>query len=68
MFLSLLPEEIKKLFKLTTPKIAFCQCEHFTDAVSELGLDTRIVTFDDGRYSMQNFIREFDEDDWKEFR
>ncbi|KAJ8711134.1 hypothetical protein PYW07_008376 [Mythimna separata] len=61
-------EEIKKLFKLTTPKIAFCQCEHFTDAVEELGLNTRIVTFTDGRYSMQNFIREFDEEDRKEFR
>nr|XP_049699332.1 uncharacterized protein LOC110381991 [Helicoverpa armigera] len=61
-------EEIKKLFKLTTPKIAFCQCEHFTEAVAELGLDTRIVTFTDGKYSMENFIREFDEKDRKEFR
>ncbi|CAH0696640.1 unnamed protein product [Spodoptera exigua] len=62
-------EEIKKLFKLTTPKVAFCQCEHFIDAVTELGLDTKIVTFSEGKHSMQNFIREYDDgDDLEEFR
>uniref|UniRef100_A0A2H1VH10 SFRICE_005342 n=1 Tax=Spodoptera frugiperda TaxID=7108 RepID=A0A2H1VH10_SPOFR len=62
-------EEIKKLFKLTKPKVAFCQCEHFIDAVTELGLDTKVVTFSEGKHSIQNFIREYDdEDDLESFR
>ncbi|KAF9812578.1 hypothetical protein SFRURICE_014437 [Spodoptera frugiperda] len=56
-------EEIKKLFKLTKPKVAFCQCEHFIDAVTELGLDTKVVTFSEGKHSIQNFIREYDDGD-----
>ncbi|KAI8441991.1 hypothetical protein MSG28_005654 [Choristoneura fumiferana] len=42
-------EEIKELFKLVTPKVGFCQRESLCDyqrAVEELGLNTRLVTFD----------------------
>ncbi|XP_026727201.1 probable 4-coumarate--CoA ligase 2 isoform X2 [Trichoplusia ni] len=62
-------EEIKNAFRLTTPKVAFCQCEHVLDAVTELGLDTKVVTFSEGALSMQNFIREYDDNgSEKDFR
>lgn len=41
--------EIKQLLEIVRPKIAFCQKEKHQDykkAVEELGLDTRVVSFD----------------------
>lgn len=31
------------------------------DAVTELGLDTKVVTFSEGALSMKNFIKEYDD-------
>ncbi|CAH0595187.1 unnamed protein product [Chrysodeixis includens] len=54
-------EELINAFRLTRPKVAFCQCEHVLDVVTELGLDTKVVTFSEGPLSMQNFIKEYDD-------
>ncbi|XP_026745534.1 probable 4-coumarate--CoA ligase 2, partial [Trichoplusia ni] len=55
-------DEIKQLFIKIKPKIVFCQSEIFLEAVRELSLDTKVVTFYDGQHSMENFIREYHQD------
>ncbi|XP_075984149.1 luciferin 4-monooxygenase-like [Anticarsia gemmatalis] len=62
--------DIKVHFSLCEPKVAFCQKELLGDylkAIKELGLDTRVICFDEGAYSMKKFIQEFDKDDVEEF-
>lgn len=59
LYYNFITEEIKGLFKLVTPKIAFCQRESLCDyqkAVEELGLDTRLVTFDGDEHSMAELM------------
>lgn len=59
-------DEIKQLFKQLEPKIAFCQQSSYQDyrrAVEELGLDTRIVTFDGSRHTMTELIQQYDASD-----
>ncbi|XP_063368744.1 luciferin 4-monooxygenase-like [Cydia amplana] len=54
-------DEIKQLFKQLEPKIVFCQQSSYQDyrrAVEELGLDTRIVTFDGSGNTMAELIRQ----------
>ncbi|XP_072934261.1 luciferin 4-monooxygenase-like isoform X2 [Epargyreus clarus] len=58
--------EIKTLFALSRPRVAFCQKETYVDqakAIKSLGLDTKLLTFDDGENSMQKFIEEYDTDE-----
>ncbi|KAI5633502.1 AMP-binding enzyme domain-containing protein [Phthorimaea operculella] len=56
-------DEIRSLFKITSPKIAFCQQEHadvYARAAEDLGLDVKIVTFD-GDNTLAKFIEENDD-------
>lgn len=60
----LFSDEIKTHFSLSEPKIAFCQKELLGDylkAIKELGLDTKVICFDDGEYSMKKFIEQYDD-------
>uniref|UniRef100_A0A2A4JUE1 Luciferin 4-monooxygenase n=1 Tax=Heliothis virescens TaxID=7102 RepID=A0A2A4JUE1_HELVI len=62
--------EIKKLFKICSPRIAFCQkdlLETYSKVVEELGLNTEIICFDEGDRSMANFIKKYDDNDGEEF-
>ncbi|XP_047999031.1 4-coumarate--CoA ligase-like 6 [Leguminivora glycinivorella] len=55
-------DEIKQLFKQLEPKIAFCQQSSYEDyrrAVAELGLDTRVVTFDGRGNSMAELVQQY---------
>ncbi|KAI8442002.1 hypothetical protein MSG28_005657 [Choristoneura fumiferana] len=61
-YAALLNAEIKQLFKITEPKIAFCQHEMYEDyrrAAADLGLKTKIVTFDNGGNSMTDFMKTY---------
>ncbi|KAJ2940211.1 hypothetical protein O0L34_g11778 [Tuta absoluta] len=56
-------DEIRTLFKITSPKIAFCQqesAEVYARAAKDLGLDVKIVTFD-GDCTLAKFIEENDD-------
>nr|XP_049699331.1 luciferin 4-monooxygenase [Helicoverpa armigera] len=62
--------EIKKLFKICSPRIAFCQkelLEAYDQVVEELGLNTEIICFDEGDRSLANFIKKYDDNDGEEF-
>ncbi|CAH2238906.1 jg13714 [Pararge aegeria aegeria] len=65
-------DEIRTLFKLTEPKIAFCQVESFetySKVAADLGLDMKIVTFEHGDCTMAEFIDKYDtEEPEEEFR
>ncbi|XP_063388946.1 uncharacterized protein LOC134674749 isoform X1 [Cydia fagiglandana] len=55
-------DEIKQMFKQIEPKIAFCPQSSYQDyrrAVEELGLDTRIVTFDGSGNTMTELIQQY---------
>lgn len=57
-------DEIKSLFKLTLPKIAFCDSEHYDlyiKVVDNLNLDTRVVSFG-GEHSMGELISTHNDD------
>ncbi|XP_063628747.1 luciferin 4-monooxygenase-like [Cydia splendana] len=59
-------DEIKQLFKQIEPKSAFCQQSSYQDyrrAVEELGLDTRIVTFDGSGNTMTKLIQQYHDSD-----
>ncbi|XP_023938295.2 luciferin 4-monooxygenase [Bicyclus anynana] len=65
-------DEVRTLFKLTEPKIAFCQNESYdtySKAAADLGLDMKIVTFEHGECTMAEFIDKYDteepEDDFR---
>ncbi|KAJ8712790.1 hypothetical protein PYW08_008094 [Mythimna loreyi] len=63
--------EIQKLFKICSPRIAFCQKE-FLDIYhavkEEMGLNTEIICFDEGEHSLSSFIDKYDDkEDQKEF-
>ncbi|XP_050353171.1 luciferin 4-monooxygenase-like isoform X2 [Nymphalis io] len=56
-------DEICTLFKKTKPSIAFCQSESidiYAKAAANLGLDIKLITFDDGEYSLREFIQKYD--------
>lgn len=56
--------EIKGHFKLCLPKIAFCEKEYVEDhlkVIKDLSLDTKLVCFGEGEYSMQRFMDEYDD-------
>ncbi|KAJ8711132.1 hypothetical protein PYW07_008374 [Mythimna separata] len=63
--------EIQKLFKICSPRIAFCQKElldTYHAVKEELGLNTEIICFDEGRHSLASFIDKYDDkDDQEEF-
>lgn len=55
--------EIKAHFEVSSPKIVFCQKEHLEDnlrAINDLGIDAKLICFDDGEYSMKRFIEQYD--------
>ncbi|KAL0867904.1 hypothetical protein ABMA27_008585 [Loxostege sticticalis] len=55
-------DEVKSLFKLTSPKISFCDPEdydNFVQAAQDLGLDTKIFTFGDGAHCMRALVEEY---------
>lgn len=55
-------DEILALFKLTKPKIAFCDLEqygYFVEAANNLGLDTKIIKFGAGPNSMPEFLQTY---------
>ncbi|XP_023938239.2 luciferin 4-monooxygenase-like [Bicyclus anynana] len=65
-------EEVRALLKLTSPRIAFCQNEShdvYAKAAADLGLDVKLVTFDEGECTMQKFLemyyRQGSEDDFE---
>lgn len=64
--------EVKKHFKISSPKVAFCQKECLEDnlhAIKDLNLETKMICFGDGEYSMKRFIEEYDDgDDGSEFQ
>ncbi|KAF9812579.1 hypothetical protein SFRURICE_014438 [Spodoptera frugiperda] len=63
--------ELKTFLKIAKPRIAFCQkelLETHEKVVEELGLNTEIICFDDGRKSLASFIDKYDDkDDHEEF-
>lgn len=63
--------EIQKLFKICSPRIAFCQkelLEVYQAVKEELGLNTEIICFDEGKHSLASFIEKYDDkDDQEEF-
>ncbi|CAG5047597.1 unnamed protein product [Parnassius apollo] len=55
--------ELRSLFKITQPKIAFCQrtsLEEYERAAHDLGLDMKIVTFEEGEGSMKELLSTYD--------
>lgn len=57
-------EEIKLLFDITKPKIAFCEVERFGEydrAAKDLGLNVKIVTFGGGENSFAKFMKNYDD-------
>ncbi|XP_032527665.2 luciferin 4-monooxygenase-like [Danaus plexippus] len=59
-------DEVRTLFNLTKPKIAFCQNEHvevYGKAARDLGLELKIVTFDHGNCTMSEFVNKYDTDE-----
>nr|XP_026488572.1 luciferin 4-monooxygenase-like [Vanessa tameamea] len=63
-------DEVRTLFKLTEPKIAFCQSESYntySEVAKNLGLSTKIVSFDEGEHcSFTEFIDNFDNNEPEE--
>ncbi|XP_045770492.1 luciferin 4-monooxygenase-like [Maniola jurtina] len=62
-------DEVRTLFKLTQPKIAFCQYESldtYSKAAADLGLDIKIVTFEHGECTMAKFIDKYDTEEPEE--
>ncbi|XP_073948114.1 luciferin 4-monooxygenase-like [Choristoneura fumiferana] len=56
--------EIKVLFKIVEPKIAFCESEMYEvyhKAVQDLGLNTKIVTFGGGECNLKTFMETYDD-------
>ncbi|CAH0713645.1 unnamed protein product, partial [Brenthis ino] len=56
-------DEVRTLLKLTEPKIAFCQSESYDfyrRACEDLGLNMKIVTFDDGECTFSVFMDTYD--------
>lgn len=52
-------DEVRTMFKLTKPKIAFCQSESYEiylQAAKDLELDTKIVGFDGGECTFSEFM------------
>ncbi|KPJ11647.1 Luciferin 4-monooxygenase [Papilio machaon] len=52
-------DEIKSLFKITQPRIAFCQRDAFDTykkAADDLALNMQILTFEDGEHSLKHFL------------
>ncbi|CAK1541687.1 unnamed protein product [Leptosia nina] len=52
-------DEIRKLFEITSPKIAFCERESYStyvNACHDLGLDTKVIIFGRGVNSLQEFL------------
>ncbi|XP_045454110.1 luciferin 4-monooxygenase-like [Melitaea cinxia] len=52
-------DEVRTMFKLTKPKIAFCQSESYeiySQAAKDLKLDTKIVGFDGGECTFSEFM------------
>ncbi|XP_063389113.1 luciferin 4-monooxygenase-like [Cydia fagiglandana] len=57
-------DEIKFHFETTKPKIVFCEVDNFDDmkrAVTDLELDTKLVTFGDGEHSLAKFLKMYDD-------
>ncbi|XP_047999030.1 luciferin 4-monooxygenase-like [Leguminivora glycinivorella] len=57
-------DEIKCHFETTKPKIVFCELDNFGDmkrVVTDLELDTKLVTFGDGEHSMAKFLKMYDD-------
>ncbi|CAH2093684.1 unnamed protein product [Euphydryas editha] len=57
-------DEILTLFKQTKPKIVFCQneCSDIHKKVAiDLGLEIKIVTFDEGECTFSKFIEQYDD-------
>ncbi|KAJ8712789.1 hypothetical protein PYW08_008093 [Mythimna loreyi] len=56
--------EIRKFFEICSPRIAFCQKElldTYHAVRDELGMNTEIICFDEGKHSMANFIEKYDD-------
>ncbi|XP_068623524.1 luciferin 4-monooxygenase-like [Battus philenor] len=52
-------DELRSLFKITQPKIAFCPRSNqdlYRKAAMDLGLDLKVVTYEDGEESMKQFL------------
>ncbi|KAJ8711130.1 hypothetical protein PYW07_008372 [Mythimna separata] len=61
--------EIKKMFEICSPRVAFCQKElldTYHAVKEELGLNTEIICFDEGKNSLASFIDKYDDKEDKE--
>ncbi|XP_069357191.1 luciferin 4-monooxygenase-like isoform X1 [Maniola hyperantus] len=57
-------DEMRALFDITRPKIAFCQNESYDTyarAAADLKLDIKLVNFDEGECTMKKFIEMYEE-------
>ncbi|KPI99003.1 Luciferin 4-monooxygenase [Papilio xuthus] len=65
-------DEIKSLFKITQPRIVFCQrdaFDHYKKAADDLALNLKILTFEDGEHSLKHFLEtNEDEESESEFK
>lgn len=51
-------DEVRQLFKLTSPRIAFCQSESYdiyARAAADLRIEVKLVTFNNGESTMAKF-------------
>lgn len=58
-------DEVKALFKVILPKVAFCDKETydiFQQVVLDLNLDTKVIKFGEGENSMTEFTDKYDDD------
>ncbi|XP_048482100.1 4-coumarate--CoA ligase 1 isoform X2 [Plutella xylostella] len=64
-------DEMKASFKLTKPKILFIDHYMYEDAsraIQELGLDTRIITFDEGECTLKDVLDSEEDEDVDTFQ
>ncbi|CAK1541688.1 unnamed protein product [Leptosia nina] len=63
-------DEIKALFKIVVPKVAFCDEETYDTylkVTKDLELDTKIVAFGNGENSLKKFVESYGDDETDNF-
>ncbi|XP_023938241.2 luciferin 4-monooxygenase [Bicyclus anynana] len=64
-------DEVRGIFDLTKPKLAFCQNESYDTyarAAVSLNLDVKIVTFDEGDHKMSKFSQKYESLEQEDFK
>lgn len=55
---------------MSSPRVVFCQkeyIEYYLQAIKELELNTKLICFDKGDYSLSTFLKEYEVIDKEEF-